>query len=280
MNTKEIWKKIGLGILFVLACFLTMYILVEYSSSLIMLAIASVVLLLTAFFFLNAIFLDKAKEWTILEESREIPQEEGLEETEGEYRMKSIKHMKKMEDSERELIELLKNQNALLQKQIDVLKQEMQLLSEKQINQTKMIIKYNKENARQLAINERETLEYVLYEIKNLIGHEDTAENKVDVMPQIKPEMPFAEEKTTTTEETVAMEETVTMEEEPVVEETVPDLDNLFATEEPVAVEAESAALEKETIVAEEDPLATLSSDPNAMMTPEDIAKLLEAMNS
>ena len=69
----------------------------------------------------------------------------------------------------------MKKQNTLIQTEIENVEHEIYLLSEKQINQAKSIIKYNKENARQLAISERETLEYVMSELKKAI--EDNAEN-------------------------------------------------------------------------------------------------------
>lgn len=376
MDGRKIWKKTGFGILFVAACFAAMYILMAFYGNIIMVVLAAVVLLVTAFLFLNEVFSDKAKKWV----------QEGIDEpeagkgtvsvgTDGEFRLKISKHMKQMESMQEELLDALKNQNMLLQSQMENMEQVIFTLSEKQTNQTKSVIKFNKENARQLAISERETLEYIMTELKQAIensagtvGVRTTSEAFAEVpMPEklaaeVPVEVMIPEE--FETEEPVAapvieMEEVGEEElfevsdlpgddeyeipdmpamEEPAMEESVPepfagiggdtnammsaeDIANLFAmnaAETPVAEEpAEEAADEfeipdmpedidlaalfedmaagaleeaaaeapaaEDIPVPEEttpaaDPLAGLGGDPNAMMTPEDIAKLLASM--
>jgi len=324
MDTKKMWKKIGFGILFVAACFITMYVLMEYHEEVIIVAVAAVFLLAAAFLFLNEIFMDKAAKWAPKEE--EASKEPVSVAGDGEFRLKITKYMKEMENSQKELISVLKNQNTILQSQIENLEHEIYMLSEKQANHTKSVIKFNKENARQLAISERETLEYIMLELKKAIEDNaggmpsgEAAKEEPEIFPDfaVQPEpMPVPQDSL----EEVSMEEVIpvtdlpgdeefVMPEIPAVEEAsseeteipeIPediDLSELFdipelfdeptlepQTEEPVLTEPAEESIpvaEAAAPVAEEktqDLLSGLGGDPNAMMTPEDIAKLLEAM--
>jgi len=261
--------------------------------------------------------------------------------SDGEFRLALAKYLKETERAQKELVDIVKKQNTLIQSQIENVEHEIYLLSEKQVNQAKSIIKYNKENARQLAISERETLEYVMSELKKAIednagavavknvenadpdfdtsflGAEETVAPVLEEVSEaelfevsdlpadeefVLPDLPAPEEIPDKLEE-AAIEEPVT--EEPSLEallsEEIPDipeipddldLSALFediaeaaaeesalapAEEESVSAPAEPAPAVEEPAHAA-DPLAGLSADPNAMMTPEDIAKLLEAM--
>lgn len=328
MNSKRDWKKTGFGILFIAACFAAMYILMEFHGEVVMVSLAAVILLISAFLFLTVVFSEKTKKTAQKEEEQDFePVNVG---NDGEFRLKIAKHMKTMENSQKELVDVLKKQNTLLQTQIENLEHEIYMLSEKQANQAKTIIKFNKENARQLAISERETLEYVMIELKKAI--EDNAgavagkavreenlfeeelfaaetpvaeEEAAPVLEEVSgaelfevsdlpddeelviPDLPAPEEIPDRLEDTV---EELPIEELPVEEiqaEDIPeipddlDLSALFEDIAEAAVEesmpADTIPVAEETAPAE-DPLAGFGADPNAMMTPEDIAKLLEAM--
>lgn len=273
-------------------------------------------------------------------------------------------------ESQNELLMELKKQNALIQSQMEKLEREIRVFSGKQENQAKSIIKYNKENARQLAVSERDTLMRVMQELKKAIENNggpvvkeapEAAPGMEEILPVdlfevsglpadeeemasvqeesvmevpsldelIAPEMaaePMMEdffatevpEVTETAEDLnlselfvgMAEEEAAPVTEEPVTEAPFaaevpeaaePATEDLFAAEVPETLETPEfsdeldlsalfAEMEKEEMpimAAEEpkqpsapvaDPMAGLGSDPNAMMTPEDIAKLLEAM--
>ena len=340
MDDKKIWKKTGFGILFVAACFMAMYILMAFHSKILMMLLAAILLLVSAFLFFYEIFADKTEHSKPKEEKTEITKDIISGGNDGEFRLKLSKYMKEMEGSQKELVEILKNQNTLIQNQLDNLEQAIFTLSEKQVNQTKSVIKFNKENARQLAISERETLEYVMVELKQAIKDnagtvrvaESVSEKPVQeelfdeelmiapvaeleevgdeelfevsdlpgddeyIIPEKPAEEPVAEELPVFEEEPVA-EEFPVFEEEPVVEEPMvepvteepefaDDLD-LSALFEDIAEGAMAEEAATSEAVAEEkaeepapaaEPMAALSGDPNAMMTPEDIAKLLASM--
>ena len=165
---KRIWNKIGFGVLFVISCFVALYILMQFEDSIVLVALAAVLLLISAFLFLTAVFSDR--------QVTPVKEEKGESQSaaDGEFRLKITKHMKEMENTQKELIDVLKNQNTLLKNQIGSLQQQIQVLSERQQTQAKSIIKFNKENARQLAISERETLEHVMLELKKAIENNAT----------------------------------------------------------------------------------------------------------
>ena len=290
ITSNKAWKKTGFGILFVAACFMAMYILMEFHEVVWLVVLAAVVLLGAAFLFFHAVFSDKTKTPGASFEAADDTAVGG-----GEFHLKIVKHMKDMENSQKEMVEVLKSQNALLQAQTENLENSLFSLSEKQANQTKSIIKFNKENARQLAISERETLEYVMLELKKAI--EDTAEaipvKTVDKTEPVLESVPVLEE--VTGEELIEVSELPADDEFVVpdfpVEEDVSDELDLTALFEDIAEAAAEESKPAEVTPVEEikeepaeepvvaaDPLAGLGADPNAMMTPEDIAKLLEAM--
>jgi len=264
----------------------------------IMMTVAAVLMLVSAVLYFVATFFGKGKKKS--SKVKEKALEAVTECSEGEFRLKLAKHMKEMETTQKELIEVLKNQNTLFQSEIENLEHEIYLLSEKQVNQSKSIIKFNKENARQLAISERETLEYVMSELKKAIEEKEHAPVMEEVsgaelfevadLPAdedfVLPDLPAPEEIPERVEEPAeeSLKELLTEE----IPEIPDDLDLSALFEDIAEAAAEETAPAAPAPVAEEstpvepapaaDPLAGLSADPNAMMTPEDIAKLLEAM--
>lgn len=301
MDDKKIWKKTGFGILFVAACFMAMYILMAFHSKILMMLLAAILLLVSAFLFFYEIFADKTEHSKPKEEKTEITKDIISGGNDGEFRLKLSKYMKEMEGSQKELVEILKNQNTLIQSQLDNLEQAIFTLSEKQVNQTKSVIKFNKENARQLAISERETLEYVMVELKQAIKDnagtvriaESVSEKSVqeELFDEELMIAPVAELEEVGDEELFEVsdlpgdDEYIIPEkpaEEPVAEE-IPVFEEAPVAEEIPVFEEEPVA--EELPVADNepapaaDPLAGLGGDPNAMMSAEDIAKLF-AMNA
>lgn len=288
----------------------------------IIMLVAAVLMLVSAVLFFVTAFFGKLNKKT--SKVKEKALDAVTDFSDGEFRLLLGKYLKETERAQKELVEVVKKQNTLLQSQIENLEHEIYMLSEKQVNQAKSIIKFNKENARQLAISERETLEYVMMELKKAIEDNAGAVKAAPVLEEVSetelfevsdlpddeefiiPDLPAPEDIPDRLEESVIEELAI---EEPAIEELVteePSLEELLSEEIPeipdeldlsalfediaeAAVEeskqAAPAPVEeiKEVEKAEEptpaaDPLAGLGADPNAMMTPEDIAKLLEAM--
>ena len=74
MDRKKVWKKIGFGILFVTACFIAMYVLMEFHGEVVMVALTAVLLLITAFLFLSSVFSDTAKKAVLPDDEENIEQ--------------------------------------------------------------------------------------------------------------------------------------------------------------------------------------------------------------
>lgn len=265
----------------------------------IMMTVAAALMLVSAVLYFVTTFFGKGTKRTSKVKEKAI--EAVADCSDGEFRLKIAKYMKEMETTQKELIEVLKSQNDLFRSEIENLEHEIYMLSEKQVNYAKSIIKFNKENARQLAISERETLEYVMSELKKAIKdnagaapvlEEVTGEELFEVsdLPAdeefVLPDLPAPEDIPDKLEEPAAEPVNDLLQEE--IPEIPDDLD-LSALFEDIAAaaEEESAPAEPAPVVEEPapaqpapaaDPLAGLGADPNAMMTPEDIAKLLEAM--
>ena len=158
---KKFSSKAGAGVLFVAACFIAAFILFEFHDNYLVVGIAAVILLLAAYLFLNVLFEEKAKEWSHLQDEEEFPGR-----NDGEFRLRVTKYMKDTEGTQRDLLDTLKKQNEMLTEQIENLEHEIYMLSEKQLTQTKTVIRFNKENARQLALSQKEAVEKAVQELK------------------------------------------------------------------------------------------------------------------
>ena len=235
MNKKGFFQKlmgkVGTGILFIAACFAAVFILLEFHGNYVFVGVAAILLMITGYLFLNALFEEKAKEWSKLPEEDE---QETPSVGDGESKLRETKYLK-------EIVGLLTKQNEILTEQIENLEHEIYMLSEKQIEQTKTLIKYNKENARQMAISERETLEHVMLELKKAMEHAPSGvvyEEPENVSLDI-PDTPVAvmEETAVAAEETFTMDEIpeaelFTMPEELMGEEAEPEIPDIPDMEE------------------------------------------------
>ena len=345
-------KKAVTGIFFILSCFAAMFVLLEFHDNYLFVGIAAMLLLVSSFCFLNALFAEKSKEWGALEEE---DAKESSGRTEGDFKKNIINYMEAMNQNQTQMLQELKSQKQAMTAQMKSLEKEIVSLSEKQMFQTKTVVKYNKENARQLALNEKKVVEQAVKELKEIMVENASRmvatpfvavaqETEIPVpeevvipgivpevpmleevvVPEIQPEMPMPEEvvvpeiqpEMPMPEEIVVPEvqpempipeEVVVPEvqpempilEEVVIPEIVPEVPMSEEVVIPVAQEAmtelssiedmeipELPSMEEldlpvlDDIVVEEEPAAppVMDSDPNKMMTPDDIAKLLASM--
>lgn len=343
-------KKAVTGIFFILSCFAAMFVLLEFHDNYLFVGIAALLLLVSSFCFLNAVFAEKSKEWGALEE-----QENGkgaCGSNEEQFKKNVINYMETMNRNQAEILQELKSQKEVMTVQIKSLENEISSLSEKEMFQTKTVVKYNKENARQLALNEKKVVEQAVKELKEAMGEvagrtvvaslaAATEEAKVPVVediviPEVATEMPVTEnivvpeipvelpvtvdveipqvvtdlpkvEDIVVPEIPVELPVTVDVEMPEVVTD-LPKIEDIVVpeipTELPMMEDLEILEAEIELpkvkemeipelppmedldlpvlddIVVEEEPLAPLAvdSDPNKIMTPDDIAKLLASM--
>ena len=358
-------KKALTGIIFILSCFMAMFVLMEFHGNYLLVGITALVLLISSFFFLNALFAEKSKEWSSLKDiDEEVHKKESSGSNEADFKRNVVKYMEAMNKNQAQMLQELKSQKQLLKEEIKSLENEISSLAEKQTIQTKMVVKYNKENARQVALNEKKVVGQAVNELKEVMKNGmvvapsvvSTEEVKVPVveemimpeevvelpkveemiMPEEVVELPKVEEmimpeeivELPKVEEMVIPEEVVELPkveemiipeevvELPKVEEMIipeeivelPKVEDIVIPEEVVelpkvediVIPEEMIELPKEEdivsediplmedfdlpilddiIIPEEKPVApAVDSDPNKMMTPDDIAKLLASM--
>ena len=223
---RRLMSKTGTGLFFVAACFAAIFILVEFHSNYILVGIAALLLLVSAYLFLNALFEEKSKEWRNLAEEDDPRKSMGDEES----GLRSMKYMKEMVTELKKQTELMEN-----------IENEIYMLSEKQVTQTKAVIKYNKENARQIALSGRDAIK----ELKeSLTGGVVVAATKENV-----PEDIFEESVVELPEE--IFEEAIVELPEEIFEEPVVELpEEIF--EEPV-VESQEEVFEESVIELPDD---------------------------
>lgn len=295
-------KKALTGIIFILSCFMAMFVLMEFHGNYLLVGITALVLLVSSFFFLNALFAEKSKEWSSLKEmemDEQVHKKESSGSNEADFERKVVKYMEAMNKNQAQMLQELKSQKQLLEEEMKSLENEISSLAEKQTIQTKMVVKYNKENARQIALNEKKVVEQAVNELKEAMKNGMVVTSNVAsieeinipvveemVMPEEEVELPSVEEmvipeevvELPKVEEIVIPEEVVELPkvEEVVMPEEVVELPEL---EEIPLMEDFDLPILDDIIVPEAKPVAPATdSDPNKMMTPDDIAKLLASM--
>ena len=303
-------KKALTGIGFVLSCFVGMFVLLEFHENYLFVGIAALLLLVSSFFFLNALFAEKSKEWGALKDIEEEGNKRGSSgSNKNEFQVKMMNYMEVMNNNQVQMLQELKSQKQLLKN----LEDEISSLGEQQKVQTKMVVKYNKENAKQVALNEKKVIGQAVNELKEVMSTISlvapsvavTKEETIPVMPQ--PVITEEVVEVPPMEEIEIPEEIVEvppMEEIEIPQEIieVPAMEEMSIPEELMNSLEESALSSVDSseqldelvdlpsmedfdlpvlddIVAQEEPVApVVDSDPNKMMTPDDIAKLLASM--
>lgn len=265
-TAQKAWNKIAFGIVFVISCFVAMYILIHFYEKALLVGGAAALLLISAFLFLNAVFSTQEKFVALQEDEQSF-----LNGTPGDFQLKIAKHMKEVEKNQKEMLDVLKKQSDRMESKLGDVQHEVYLFSEKQINQTKSIIKFNKENARQLAISERETLEYVMHELKEVIENKSFAkpadrskgQEEKAIESLLMESVPFAESVAAEAEEaeaSVPFAENVAVEAEEDEFELPDDLDLATLFDIPELSEEAFAGEETKEKAATVEP----ASDPNA----------------
>lgn len=291
MNQNKTWKKkILTGLLFIASIFIVAVVLVSSvahpQGAWIPLAVSGLLMLVSAYLFLNALFEEKAEDLAKLNEEAEKELQEDI------FRQEMKEYIESVDRTQKAVFSVMKRREETTEEQIARLEKAMERMAEQQMSDHKALVKYNKENARQMAINERETLEHVKDEILKELKNSKNAEVELlqsvlergiaveSVGQHAVPEEPEFELPELMIPDTEEMEEP----EFELPELMIPDVE---ATEEPefelpelmIPEETEPAPMESEDTST--DALGALPgvdlSDPNATLTPEDIARLFAA---
>lgn len=302
---KSSWlRKTLAGVIFAAACFIAAFVLVEFHDIYIAVIGAGLVLLAAAYFLLSELFKEKAAEWSALSDVND----DIIEKEEAEFRKKVEAQVESIDRSGKAMYVAMKKNSEQQEAQIHELEKKLNLILDEQTTTTKTIVKFNKENARQIAINERETMEHVMSELINEIKTNcdqiTTRQDQMIVNSQNAIELKSMGEATISSHRIPdeIVEEAVpdinipapVVEEvepdiiipEPVVEEAVPDIkipepiveepakSNTVETREEIGGIVNDVTSAKKNL---DELVSELGDEPNATLSPEDIARLFAA---
>ncbi len=305
-------KKIGVCMLFAASCFIAAFVLIEFHDFYIAVAIAGVLLMISAYLLLTIMLSKKTEEWS----KPEPEEEETPSNKEAEFRDQIGTCLESIDRTQRAMFAMIKRNLEQHETDISAIESTIERLIAEQASGIKTLVKYNKENARQLAINERDSISELKKGIQDSFGKytvelktafqesiEDLS-NKTAILPQTPPqETVAAAEAAVAATEPETIEITEALAEEPTIEEITEEtlseaeelqLEELYPTEfeepaeeiilpetetpDPIIEEVPSEP-EPIEFPAEEpiEPIAEPISDPNAPLSPDDIAKLFAA---
>lgn len=280
-NKNSTGKKIITGMIFLASLFFAAVVLVGSvgtDNTLPLVIVAGVVMLVAAFFFLSAIFEEKEDQWKSLYEEME-------KETQGDDdAYKQLKgYVESVDRTQKAVFSVMKRREESMEDQISRLESAIEQMAEQQAENHKAMVRYNKENARQMAINERETLEHAMSVIVKKMEEGKTKE--LEVLQSILekgvsvPEAAPAEEPMEEFEETPDFLKEFGIEQDSSIEDFVAGLSEEGHAEEFFHPETETVTEEPADVSADALGAATGVdlSDPNAALSPEDIAKLFAA---
>lgn len=296
MKTGQEVKKIGICMLFAASCFIAAFVLMEFHGVYIAVAIAGILLMISAYLMLTVVLAEKIKEWSKPEEE-EFPSRREARATE-QFRKQVVTCLENIDRTQQAMLAIIKSGLEQQKEGCSTIENAIEKLAAEQLLGVKTVVKYNKENARQLALNERQSLSDIneniskyAEELKSVFSEgiekssdeamqlplqtesiaEESVPEEAELMPEVTEEV--AEEIEPVPE--VAEEEAAF---DPNAKLSPEDITKLSAAaEETVQPEQEEPQEPEATkAVAEEE----AAFDPNAKLSPEDIAKLFASMGS
>lgn len=284
-------RKILAGVGFVTACFLAAFVLVEFHDVYPAVLAAGLLLLAAAYALMNEIVSGRSERW------RQELQEEEEDEA---FQKKMEQQLESLDKTGKALFAVVKRNAENNEKHLDELEKRLERVVEEQTSTTKTIVKFNKENARQLAINERESLEHAMQEITKTC--QETGETVTEAVKEAaqrlsdelsaagRPGKPSSEPEETAMPEPVILPEAATEPEETAMPEPAILPEAAIEPEEIVIPEPISDPEAVEVIPPEQEEVVTepegmealldgLSEDPNATLSPDDIARLFASVS-
>ncbi len=246
-------KKVLSGMLFAAACFVAIFVLLEFHKVYWVVAIACVFLMAAAFWFLDNMFegkddifdeLAKAQEEQerASEKAKAEAKEEDKRKADEEFRRKIEEQVASLDKTSRAMFAAMKRTADAQEDHMTKMQFKIDKVIIEQNAGVKTMIKFNKENARQMALSEKATLEEIATRIP-------VAGRNVVMAPEV-PDVYVSEEETTDTPVDLASEIDAMAAEEAAPEIVIPE--DIVATEPVVAEEVVSDIVIPEDIVSEE----------------------------
>ncbi len=165
-------KKILSGVIFMAACFFAVYVLMAFNDLVWLVAIAFVALMAAAYFFLGQIFSNTEEQIDDLvqaQEALEAVKEEDRKAADAAFKRQVEEQMKSMDRTTRAMFMTMKKSAEAQAIQLANMEKRIDRSIDEQSAGIKTIIKYNKENARQMAKSEKDALEKMAASISDEI---------------------------------------------------------------------------------------------------------------
>lgn len=153
-NLNAGFKKVLTGVLFAAACFASVFVLVEFHDIYWLVAIMCVILMAAAFFFLDTLFSEKNDVFDELakaQEALESTREEERQKADEDFRKKIEEKVAGLDTTSRAMFAAMRKNAEAQEKQFSQMTDKIEKAISAEQASIKTVIKFNKENARQVA---------------------------------------------------------------------------------------------------------------------------------
>ncbi len=163
-NPADGGKKVIAGMLFAAACFAAIFVLLEFHDIYWVVGIACALLMISAFWFLDCMFSDKEDifdELTRAQEELDRVREEDRKKADDEFKKKIEEEVSGLGKTSRAMFAAIKKSVDIQESNLSMMQIKIDKVIIDQNAGVKTMIKFNKENARQIALSEKATLEEI-----------------------------------------------------------------------------------------------------------------------
>ncbi|MCR5583894.1 MAG: hypothetical protein K6F63_00470, partial [Lachnospiraceae bacterium] len=158
----EAGKKVISGMFFAAACFIAIFVLLEFHDIYWVVGIACALLMVAAFLFLDSMFAGKDDifdELTRAQEELDRVREEDRKKADEEFKKKIEEQVSSLDRTSRAMFAAMKKNADAQENHLSKMQFKIDKVIIEQNAGVKTMIKFNKENARQMALSEKATLE-------------------------------------------------------------------------------------------------------------------------
>lgn len=173
-------KKVLAGMLFAAACFIAIFVLLEFHEVYWVVGIACALLMGAAYWFLDSMFGDKDDffdEFAKAQEELDRAKEEDREKADAEFKKKIEAQVASLDKTSRAMFEALQRSADIQENHLTKMQIKIDKVIIDQNAGVKTMIKFNRENARQMALSEKATLEEIATRIP--------AARRVEMAPEV-----------------------------------------------------------------------------------------------
>ena len=188
-GARDAGKKVIAGMLFAAACFVAVFVLLEFHKIYWLVGVTCALLMAAAFFFLDSMYGDKDDFFDELlknEEEAEKLSKEEQQKADNEFKKKVEDQIASLDRTGRAMFAAMKRSSDAQDEHLKKMQDKIDKVITDQNAGLKTMIKFNKENARQMALSEKATLEEIANKIPTAVNAAQ-AQN----VPEELPDIPF-----------------------------------------------------------------------------------------